>query len=69
MTNRSREARALVEEAERQGFRIKAVTHGWLCFPANGQAAVFVAGTASDHRSIKNSIAALRRQGLKWPPS
>lgn len=68
VVTRKTDAEALVAAAENQGWRTKRTRHGWLCFPPNGTAAVYVAGTAQDHRSITNSIAALRRNGLTWPP-
>ena len=70
MANRRRnDAEAFVEEAERQGWKVKKTRRGWLCFPPNGQdAAVYVAGTAQDRRSLTNALAALRRAGFRWPP-
>lgn len=64
---RKNEAAHLVNTAQTQGWRLTRTKHGWLAYPPNGNAAVFIAGTAQDHRSLKNALAALRRNGLRWP--
>lgn len=62
--------RRIVKEAERQGWTIERGRKGQLKLipPDPAKQIVFVHGTPSDHRAIKNAIAEMRRQGLQWPP-
>jgi hypothetical protein len=61
----TREARALVQEAEAQGFTVKEKKNGWMLLTPNGQGAVMIHKTPSDHRALKNELARLRRYGFK----
>ena len=61
----SKEARAIVREAEAQGFTVKEKKNGWMLLTPNGQGAVMIHKTPSDHRALKNELARLRRYGFK----
>jgi hypothetical protein len=61
----TREARALVQEAEAQGFTVKEKKNGWMLLTPNGQGAVMIHKTPSDHRALRNELARLRRYGFK----
>jgi hypothetical protein len=61
----SKEARAIVREAEAQGFTVKEKKKGWMLLTPNGQGAVMIHKTPSDHRALKNELARLRRYGFK----
>ncbi len=60
----------LVKEVERQGWTVERGQKGQLKLvpPDPTKQIVFIHGTPSDHRAIKNAIAELCRQGLQWPP-
>jgi hypothetical protein len=60
-----KEVEAIVREAERQGFGVKDKKKGWMITTPNGQGAVMLHKTPSDHRGLKNEIARLRRYGFK----
>lgn len=64
-TSLKREARALVRQAEEQGFTVKEKKKGWLLLTPNGQGSVMIHKTPSDHRALKNELARLRRYGFK----
>lgn len=57
----------LTKALEDQGFSVRVSKRGHiLVFNADGLVATF-SGTPSDWRSLKNSMAALRRAGFKSP--
>jgi hypothetical protein len=60
----------LVGESERQGWAVERGRKGQLKLipPDPTKQIVFIHGTPSDHRAIKNTIAEMRRQGFQWPP-
>ena len=60
----------LVDEVARQGWTVEQGRKGQtkLIPPDPTKQIVFIHGTPSDHRAMKNAIAELRRQGLMWPP-
>jgi len=62
-----KDTKRLIKEAERQGFTVQRTKRGHLQFRRDGRVVATAAGTASDHRSWKNTIADLRRAGLEWP--
>jgi hypothetical protein len=61
----SKEARDLVKDAEKQGFKIKEKKNGWMILTPNGQGSVMIHKTTSDHRGLRNERARLRRYGFK----
>lgn len=63
------DTRRLIKALEAQGFDVERTRKGhWLVRNADGLAVATIAGTASDHRSLANVIARLRRAGFIWPP-
>jgi predicted RNA binding protein YcfA (HicA-like mRNA interferase family) len=65
----TKELRSLIRALEDQGFTVQRTRRGhWLVRDAKGQAVATMAGTPSDHRSWRNSLARLKRAGLVWPP-
>lgn len=61
--------RKLLKALEEQGFSVERTKAGhWLVRNPEGRAVATIAGTASDHRSMKNALAYLRRAGFVWPP-
>jgi len=62
-----KELKEIAREAERQGWRVGKTKKGHPQFFApDGENIITAAGTPSDHRSIDNLIARLRRYGFKW---
>lgn len=61
---KTRGAMDLVRQAEEQGLRVKRTKKGYVIY---GKTAgmVTVHLTCSDHRAIKNSVAALRKIGFQ----
>lgn len=63
------DVRKLLKAIEAQGFEVTRTKKGhWLITTGDGQFVAMLAGTASDWRSWRNAIAALRRSGFQWPP-
>jgi hypothetical protein len=57
----------LVREAERQGWRVEPTKSGhWRFYAPDGEHIVHASGTPSDHRSLDNLVAQMRRYGFKW---
>lgn len=64
-----KEYKEIIRELERQGWRLVRGTRHWKAFPPDKKKPmVTIPGTPSDYRSIKNTIAQLRRSGFIWPP-
>lgn len=62
-----KDLRKLTKALEEQGFTVRASKRGHILISnANGLVATF-SGTASDWRSLKNGMAALRRAGFRSP--
>lgn len=61
--------RKVLKALEDQGFLLTRSSRGhWLIDTPDGRRVAVLAGTPSDHRSLKNAIARLRRAGFRWPP-
>lgn len=54
----------LIAAIQRAGWRIRPGKHGMLAYPAAGGRAIRVGGTPSDHRTYRNTVLSLRRNGL-----
>lgn len=63
-----KDLRKLLAEAERQGFEWKTTKRGHINVSRNGAWVTTFAGTASDHRSMRNGLAHMKRAGFQWPP-
>lgn len=58
----------LIKLAEKQGWRVRVTKRGHVLFyPPKGTGSACASGTPSDHRTIKNTVADLKRLGLKIP--
>lgn len=63
------ELRKLLKALEAQGFTVERTKGShYLIRNAEGQAVATIAGSASDHRSMRNVLAYLRKAGFVWPP-
>ena len=58
----------LVKAATKQGFTVQRSRKGHPMFYKDGKLAATCSGTPSDFRSLRNTIADLRRAGFQWPP-
>ncbi|GAA4627238.1 hypothetical protein [Cellulomonas oligotrophica] len=63
-----KDTRKVLREAERQGFEVRVSKTGHPMVYRDGVFVTQAASTSSDHRGIRNLIAALRRAGFAWPP-
>jgi hypothetical protein len=63
-----KELRKLIKALEDQGFDITVTTKQHYMVWLDGEFVTTLPGTPSDWRSLKNSIAAARRFGFRWPP-
>jgi hypothetical protein len=69
MSNAAKEARDLVEEAVRQGWRLRDMPgKHYFLFASDGVGKVAIPRTPSDARSLRNAIQEMRRHGFVWPP-
>ena len=60
-----KELRKMVNEAEAQGFETRRTSKGHIQVSKDGRIVSVFAGTPSDQRSWRNSLAALKRAGFK----
>lgn len=65
MSKRRNEAAELVALAEEQGYRVQPTRKGWRVLAPDGKGSTCLHKTPSDHRSLKNTVADLRRIGVK----
>ncbi|GAB2746940.1 hypothetical protein [Sinomonas soli] len=63
---KQKDIRKLCKELEGQGFDIRQTRRGHFLFEREGVVVAGMAKTPSDHRSIKNCIASLRRAGFEY---
>lgn len=63
-----KDLRKIVQALEAQGFEVVTTTKGHLKVLREGRVVAVFAGTPSDRRSWKNSLARARRAGFIWPP-
>ncbi|KFK87811.1 hypothetical protein IX27_18115 [Streptomyces sp. JS01] len=59
----SKEVRDLIKKVEAQGFEVTRTKKGHWMVKKNGVGVTTIPGTASDHRSLKNVKAQLKRAG------
>lgn len=60
----NKENRRLTRDLAQQGFAIRRTRRGHLAVQRNGITVAVLAGTPSDWRSTRNSLAQLRRAGF-----
>lgn len=61
-----KDIRKLCKELKNQGFNVRGTRRGHLLVEREGVVVAGLAGTPSDYRSLKNSIAQLRRAGFEY---
>ncbi len=65
----NKEVKAIIREAERQGWRSRLMSNGHTrLYAPDGKTQITLPGTPSDHRALKNAISDMRRVGFQWPP-
>ena len=62
-----RELNALIAALNDQGFTVRITRRGHYFVTKNGVPVTTFSGTPSDHRSIRNGLAALKRAGFRPP--
>ncbi len=63
-----KDMRKIVKALEDQGFEVATTRRGHLVVTRDGRVVAVFSGTASDWRSLRNSLADARRAGFRWPP-
>lgn len=63
----SSDQRKLEKALAAQGFEVTATKSGHKTVRLDGVRITTLPGSPSDHRSMKNCLAALRRAGFNWP--
>lgn len=66
MASMKKEIKALLAEADKQGWRVNETKDGWQLFAPDGVNIVTIHGTPSDHRALANTVTRLRRYGFEW---
>ena len=64
----NKDVQRIVKAAKAQGFTVTTTGKGHPMFHRDGKFVCTGPSTPSDHRSIPNLIAQLRRAGFQWPP-
>lgn len=63
-----KDLRKIAQALEDQGFEVVTTTKGHLKVLRDGRVVAVFAGTPSDRRSLRNSLARAKRAGFRWPP-
>lgn len=63
-----KELKVLLKALEEQGFTVTRFASGHYGVRKNGAWVAAFGGTISDWRGMKNSLAACKRFGFRWPP-
>lgn len=63
-----KDLRRIVKELQNQGFTVTTTKKGRHSVHLDDTFVTTFAGSASDHRAIKNGLAYARRAGFVWPP-
>jgi hypothetical protein len=66
MAKLTKEVQKVVRAAEKQGWRVRETKKGWMLYAPDGQHMETLHKTPSDWRSIRNTVARMRRHGFKW---
>ena len=64
----NKDLKKILKAAQAAGFETRTTRKGHIEVTKDGRRITTFAGTASDYRSIRNGLAALRRAGIEWPP-
>lgn len=62
----NKDVKKLARMLSRQGFEVRATRRGHLLVTLAGRTVAVLAGTPSDHRSLRNGMARLRRAGFVY---
>ncbi|QHO90281.1 hypothetical protein CWT12_01520 [Actinomyces sp. 432] len=62
-----KDLKKILKAAEKDGYDIRTTKRGHIVVSRDGRRVTTFAGTASDRRSLRNGLAALRRDGFEWP--
>lgn len=63
-----KDIKRIIKALTKQGFEVAITKRGHVIVSRNGRRVATLAGTASDHRSMKNALSYLKRAGFRWPP-
>ena len=63
-----KDLRKIAKALREQGFDVEISKRGHMLVSKDGHVVAVFAGTPSDWRSMKNSIADAKRAGFDWPP-
>lgn len=63
-----KELKKVAKALEAQGFETRISKKGHMIVTRDGRLVATFSGTASDWRSMRNSIADAKRAGFRWPP-
>lgn len=63
-----KDLKKIIKALRKQGFEIEVTTKQHVEVFRDGVKVTTFSGTASDHRSLDNSVSKARRAGFKWPP-
>lgn len=63
-----KDLKKIIKALREQGFEIEVTKNQHVMVFRDGRLVVTFSGTASDWRSVRNSIAIARRAGFEWPP-
>ena len=64
----NKDLKKILKAAKAAGFETRTTRKGHIEVTKDGRRITTFAGTASDYRSVRNGLAALRRAGFEWPP-
>ena len=64
----SGDMKKMLKALDEQGFEVTRTQRGHFEVRREGRRVATIAGTASDHRGIRNALAYLRKAGFIWPP-
>ena len=66
MPSVKKDLRKLLQEAEKQGWRVVQVKMGYQLLAPDGIHIVTIHHTPGDHRALDNYIADMRKYGFRW---
>jgi len=65
----NKDIRRLLRALEDDGYTWRLSSNGHpIVYAPTGERVTTLPGTPSDHRSMKNALAPLKRRGFQWPP-
>lgn len=64
-----KDLRKITKALQAQGFDVEVTKRGHVVVTRDGDLVATFSGTPSDWRSLRNTLARLRRAGFRWPPT